>query len=331
MIELNEQQEQEMIDRAKAGDPEANYQMSLWALEQAMAEPEEERWNRLAAKCLVKAAEAGYAPAKEKMDELLAQTADMSDKPGQHEVGVAPAASDAPQNTTPAPSASEPVPHTADTPAAASPAAGAKEALAKAGKAAAAGLAALGTKIKGLFAKSSDGAGAQSAAADGKKAGLFNFSEWDDAKWKKMQKICIAICVVLVILILIMLITRKNKKDAQADEVVTIPAADVIATPVPATPTPKPADYPADDVKAEIAAADLDAHPEDADYVTEPTTRIVSTTGSPLNLRKGTNSSAGWVSSLENGTTVDVYAFKNGWALVKVGNTWGWCSNDYLK
>ena len=70
MQDLTEQQEQEMIRRAKAGDPEANYQMSLWALEQAIAEPEEERWNRLAAKCLVKAVDAGYEPAKEEDGQL---------------------------------------------------------------------------------------------------------------------------------------------------------------------------------------------------------------------------------------------------------------------
>jgi len=68
---MTEQEEQVMIEKAKAGDPQANYQMCLWALEQAKAEPEEERWKRLAAKCLVQSAQAGYNPAQKKMEDLI--------------------------------------------------------------------------------------------------------------------------------------------------------------------------------------------------------------------------------------------------------------------
>ena len=73
MTDLTQWEEQEMIERAKNGDPEANYKMSFWALEQAAAEPAEERWNRLAAKCLVKAAKAGYEPARQRMNQLLTE------------------------------------------------------------------------------------------------------------------------------------------------------------------------------------------------------------------------------------------------------------------
>lgn len=325
MIELTEKQEQEMIDRAKAGDPEANYQMSLWALEQAMAEPEEERWNRLAAKCLVKAAEAGYAPAKEKMDELLAQSAEAkSEAPGQHEAATAQPAETAAE----APAAVQPV-------STAAPAPAGEKTAAQLGASIAAGFTALGGKLKGLFAKigkpgKSDGETAGNAAGS-KKSGLFNFSQWDDAKWKKMQIICVIVCVLLALLITIMLITGRKKRSAQPEAEITIPAAEVIATPVPATPTPTPAEYPAGDVKAEITAAALDVYPGDGDYVTEPTTRTVATSGSSLNVRSGPGSSYNLVTSLENGASVDVYAFKNGWALTKVGTAWGWCSNDYLK
>ncbi len=314
MIDLTEQQEQEMIEKAKAGDPEANYRMSLWALEQAMAEPEEERWNRLAAKCLVKAAEAGYAPAKEKMDELLAQTQPVP----RHEPAPAPSDRGAAEPAEePAPA-----PHRPDA-----------DASAPAGTASAASaFSALGAKAKNAFAKlGAKGRTARTESADGKKTGLFDFSRWDDAKWKRMQVICIVICVVLAILILVMVITGRSKKDDAANEEVIIPPANVATTPVPSTSTPVPAAYPDDAVKAEIAAADLTVFPEDADYVTEATTRTVSTNGGPLNLRKGTNADAEWISSLSSGTTVDVYAFRNGWALVKTGGTWGWCSNDYLK
>ena len=74
MNEWTEQEEQQIIERAKTGDPEANYALSLWALERGEEEPDEPRWNRLAAKCLVKAAQAGYGPAKEQMAALLKQS-----------------------------------------------------------------------------------------------------------------------------------------------------------------------------------------------------------------------------------------------------------------
>ncbi|MGM9613995.1 MAG: SH3 domain-containing protein [Oscillospiraceae bacterium] len=309
MIDLTEQQEQEMIEKAKAGDPEANYRMSLWALEQAMAEPDEERWNRLAAKCLVRSAEAGYAPAKEKMEELLAQTAEAQ-----------------PAEPTPARPEPAPVPP-------ARKAAEPSEASAPVQrKSAAAVFASLGAKVKGAFSGlRAKGGNARAASPDGKKAGLFNFNQWDDAKWKKMQLVCIIICVLLAVLILVMVLSGRSKKNSAAEAEIVIPPAAVAATPVPSTPTPTPVDYPADDVKAEIAAADLTVFPEEADFVTEVTTRTVTTNGGPLNMRKGTNSDAEWISSISSGTKLDVYAFRNGWALVKVGGTWGWCSNDYLK
>ena len=71
MREWTEQEEQQMIALAKQGDPQANYELSQWALRRGEEEPEESRWNRLAAKCLVKAAQAGYAPAQARMAELL--------------------------------------------------------------------------------------------------------------------------------------------------------------------------------------------------------------------------------------------------------------------
>lgn len=319
MMDLTEQQEQEMIDRAKAGDPEANYNMSLWALDQAMAEPGEERWNRLAAKCLVKAAEAGYAPAKEKMDELLVQTQAAAP------AGTAPAA----QNTTAAPKA-EPA-----APASGAASDGAEKPAAKVGKAIAAGAAALAGKVKALVSKDKEGGSSAAAgkSAGDRKASLLNISQWDDAQWKKMQTICIVICVVLAIIIAILLISgRKDKKEVPAvEETPLIPAAEVIATPVPATPTPEPVAYPGEAIITEITGANLEVFPAETDYVTEATTATVSTSGSDLNLRRGPASSFGLVTTIDNGTTLDVYAYKNGWALVKFGTSWGWCSKDYLK
>ena len=314
MMDLTEQQEQEMIRRAKAGEPEANYQMSLWALDQAIAEPEEERWNRLAAKCLVKAAEAGYEPAKEKMNELLVQTSEAAAAP-----------SDAPvEDSTPAAEPAVPAEPAAEPsePARIDP--GSIAAKIKGFFAAAA------AKVKGLFTKSEKAESGSAASEDGKKKGFLNFSQWDDAKWKKMQIVCIVVCVVLVLLIVILLITGKSRNKAAEETVVPTPVAEQVTTPAP-TPTPEPEPYPSDAIKEEIAAASLDVFPEEADFVTEAQTVTVATQGSNLNLRRGPGQSAGIVGSVPNGTSTDVYAFKNGWALVKYKDTWGWCSKEYLK
>ena len=320
MLDLTEQQEQEMIRLAKAGDPEANYQMSLWALDQAIAEPEEERWNRLAAKCLVKAAEAGYEPAKEKMNELLLTTAEAEPAPAE-DISPAdiPAAEREPRTDAAAPAAP-----------AAEPAASKRIDLGGIGDKLKGFFAAATAKVKGLFAKSGGTASDGTASESGKKPGFLNFSQWDDAKWKKMQLICIVICVVLVLLIVILLLTGKNRNKSAEDDVVPTPVAEQVDTPAP-SPTPEPEPYPSDAIKQEIASASLDTFPEDADYVTEAQTVTVSTSGSGLNLRRAPGQSAGIVGSMPNGTTTDVYAFKNGWALVKYDNTWGWCSKDYLK
>ena len=315
MMDLTEQQEQEMIRLAKAGDPEANYQMSLWALDQAIAEPEEERWNRLAAKCLVKAAEAGYEPAKEKMNELLLQNAEAADAPPAY----APAEDAAPRTEAYAPPAQD-----------SAPAAPARTGVGDVAAKLKSFAAAAAEKVKGFFAKAGKTSSDKPASEGGKKPGFLNFSQWDDAKWKKMQLVCVIICVILILLIVILLISGKSRKKAAEEEVVPTPVAEVVDTPAPSA-TPEPQPYPSDAIKQEIAAANLDVFPEEADFVTEAQSVTVSTSGSALNLRRGPGQSAGIVGSMENGTTTDVYAFKNGWALVKYKDTWGWCSKDYLK
>lgn len=326
MLDLTEQQEQEMIRRAKAGDPEANYQMSLWALEQAIAEPDEERWNRLAAKCLVKAVDAGYEPAKEKMRELLGEAEEPSAPQSaassyEYEYDE-PRPRKEPARRTEQPAEPEPAPSSS------------RVNLAGIGSAIGGAVAVAAAKVKGLFAKTGETKPAGTDAGSARprhagKGGFLNFAEWDDAKWKKMQRICVIVCVVLVLLIILLLITGK-KRSKEAPDVMPTPVAEMVDTPAP-SPTPVPTDYPDDTVKQEIAAADLDIFPADADYVTEATSRTVSTTSSPLNMRKSPDASGTWVSSIPSGTAVDVYAFKGSWALVKFGSTWGWCSVEYLK
>ena len=354
MQELTEQQVQEMIDLARAGDPEANYQMSQWALDQAVLEPDEERWNRLAAKCLVRAAEAGYEPAQERMDELIRQL-DEDDKEKTHteeSEKPAPPAEDFPEYEPdpeeeyaepvyeePASDGSRPVDRVLEV--LGKIGGKAKEALVAAG----AGAMLLGHKIgeflKDAFTKTEDSGTAdekrkarrRSGAKQGGKGGKI-FPNWTEADWKKAQRICIVVAAALVIVLLIVLLSghgkdKKDKKDEPAETVEDV--IEATPTPAPPTPTPEPVLYPDETVRAEIAAASLDIYPSDEDFVSQATTGTVSTNGSALNLRRGTSADYGWIASLENGSTVEVYAYKNSWTLVKSGNTWGWASSQYVK
>ena len=316
MIELTEQQEREMIERAKAGDAEANYNMSLWALEQAMAEPEEERWNRLAAKCLVKSAEAGYAPAKERMESLIRQL----DEEKKAAAVKAPAAA-APEPLPEAVEEPEPAPIRKSAPG------GAFLDTVKTTAAAA------GEKVKGFFQnifakKQAQPASEEGAHASGRRK-LLDVSGWGDAEWKRLRLISIIVCVVLAILLAVLIISGRKGAEPAVEEP-AIPAAPT-AEPAEPTATPVVILYPEETVRAEIAAADLDVFPEDEEYVTEETTAKVSTNGSVLKLRRGPGTSYNQIGSMDNGTEVAVYARHDGWALVKHGDTWGWCSDQYLK
>lgn len=332
MTELTEREEQEMIERAKAGDPKANYDMSFWALDRAQEDPEDERWNRLAAKCLVRSAEAGYAPARERMQALLRQTEeDTSPKDG-----LAREETFDPWDE-PAPPAR---PREEETPARSARAAQSAQRppfLTVVG--AAAGVA--GHKIGSLFAgigrKKTPAEDADAPAREQESAGhaaaqkvpFFRFSEWDESRWKRMQLICIVVCVVLAILIAVMLITgRKGAAGKEAES--QLPSPEAVETVVP-TATPEPVLYPDEATRGEIAAADLEVYPAEEDYVGEETTATVDTT-SGLNLRRGPGASYGQIVLMSSNAELEVYAYKSGWALVKYnGSTWGWCSTQYLK
>lgn len=287
MTDLTEREEQEMIERAKAGDPEANYQMSFWALEQAAAEPSEERWNRLAAKCLVKAAQAGYEPARKRMEKLLkeleerekGQELSLPAEPVENPVKEA-----APKDVT------------------------APTAFAEKGK----GLLSRGRELLGKAAGPSSGAG----------------SGWTENKWKRMQLMCIIACIVLAFLIVLMWVTGRQDRDEREDAP-AMPIA-VTAEPMASTPSPSPAPYPDDTIRAAIEGAELSVYPENGDYVTQATTATVSVT-SGLNLRTGPAASYDQIMLMDNGAQLSVYAEKNGWVLVFYnGDTYGWCSDDYL-
>jgi hypothetical protein len=366
-MNLTEKEEQEMIERAKAGDAKANYDMSLWALDQAVAEPEEDRWNRLAAKCLVKAAEGGYEPAKERMNQLLTalhqEQAAAQPQPQAETEAAAPAETEADAQAAPEGEDSfdwsqEPDARPSQERQPQEQPNAALRAVAVAGiaaKAIGSGAKTVYGKGKELFVKFTEKAAAETDFDDGDddtdvaapedsetapakpktgarhaagKLPLPDFSQWDDKKWKKMQTICIIICVVLALLIFIMVRSGKNADDAE--DTTQLPPA---ATTVPATPVPtaEPVIYPDADIRAEIEDATLDVYPDDEDYVEEETTATV-TPGAGLNLRKGPGSSYSQIVLMSYNSEIEIYAYKNGWALVRYqGSTWGWCSDDYIK
>lgn len=337
MAELTEQEVQEMIQKAREGDAEANFRMSEWALQQAMEEPEEERWNTLAAKCLVKSAEAGYEPAKERMDELISQLeAEKASEAPAEKPAPAQAAVYEPEEEDDA--VGEDISSEARKPALdlGKVADGAKAAAAATG----AFFTGLIEKIKAKRAEKAEAAGAgeesegtkaRHGAAHAKSglASFFRFSEWDDAQWKKAQRICLIVIIVLVLLVAILLLNGRSKKEAAPE---ATPEVTVETTPEPVQPTatPEPPKYPDDTVRAAIAAAALEETPSDTEYVSEATTATVKTNGGVLRVRKGTSTSFDIITTVTNGTSVEVYALKNNWALVSHDGQYGWCSTQYL-
>lgn len=308
MREYTEREEQEMIQKAQAGDPEANYQMSFWALEQAAAEPEEERWNRLAAKCLVRAAEAGYPPARERMNRLLQEMED-------REKAAAPSAP-----------ASEPVreeearkfvPAQAETDSAGGKFSALASGAADAGKTVAAKGKALLDKTRGLLSGSSGRSGGH--AAD---------EEADAAKWKKMQLMCTIACVVLIFLIALMVITGREDRAGRKEQA-QVPTA-ATAEPLETKPSPTPEPYPTEEIRAAIEGALLDIFPAEEDYVRQPTTAVIDS-GMGLRLRMGPATSYDQVVMMDEDAEVPVYAIRDDWAFVVYNDeSYGWCSTEYL-
>lgn len=310
MREYTEREEQEMIQKAREGDPEANYQMSFWALEQAAAEPEEDRWNRLAAKCLVRAAEAGYPPAQERMTRLL------------REMEAREKAAAAPTPVSGAEREEEtrkfvPVQEEPEAASAGGKISALASGAAEAGKTVAAKGKDLLNKVRGLFSGSGEGDGGH--AADGTD---------DTAKWKKMQLMCTIACVVLVFLIVLMIITGREDR-ASRKEQAQVPTA-ATAEPVEMTPSPSPEPYPTEEIRAAIEGALLDIFPAEEDYVSQPTTAVVDS-GIGLRLRMGPATSYDQVVMMDEDAEVPVYAIRDDWAFVVYNDeSYGWCSTEYL-
>ena len=309
MREYTEREEQEMIRKAQAGDPEANYQMSFWALEQAAAEPEEERWNRLAAKCLVKAAEAGYPPARERMNRLLREMED------REKAAAAPAPDSEPareeiRKAVPVQAEPETVSSGGKIPALASGATDAGKTVAAKGRA-------LLDKAMGLFSEKGEDAGGHAADEDA-----------DTAKWKKMQLMCTIACVVLLFFIVLMILTGREDR-ASRKEQEQMPAA-AMAELQETAPSPTPEPYPTEEIRAAIEGALLDIFPAEEDYVHQPTTAVIDS-GMGLRLRMGPATSYDQVVMMDEDAEVPVYAIRDDWALVVYNDeSYGWCSTEYL-
>ena len=349
MIDWTEQEEQEVIARAKAGDPKANYELSLWALERSEEEPDEIRWNRLAAKCLVKAAQAGYGPAQERMAGLLEKTA------------PAPAAQSAPAPRRAAPREEPPEPVRLSDARQAASRRGARQ---TAGTRASAPRQTTTARHPAPRAVDEDdydedegeeeeyededwddeedrprrrparrparSKSSKPARSDGRRAGPF--SGWGEEQWRRMELICIGVCAVLIIAIVVMFITGRKTGAAPAGGS-AVPAAGQVTE---ATPEPELEPYPDDTVKAAIQASDIEVQPADLDYVKAATTASVTVGegSSTLRLRTGPNTNYRQLAEMPNGTSVDVFAKKDDWVLVlyqaDAGPLYGWCSSAYL-
>lgn len=322
MRDWTEQEEREMIQRAKGGEPEANFELSQWARQRAEEEPDEPRWNRLAAKCLMKAAQAGYAPAQEQMEQLLAQqqaasrqtAAETPEKPAGRTAKPADRkkTESAPQNQdsrsrrnslhlAPQPEQEEPE----------------------------------GEYEYEDEEESDDETPASRVSRRAQSPGGLieriteRFSQWDDTQWKRMQISCVIVCVVLAVLIVTMLVTRPGKKEDTPEEP-PVPTAEAVEPQATPTAQPEEESYPGSAILAAIEEADLDVRPNEEDYVTEPTTAVVSV-GNVLHLRKGPGTNFGTVADMPDDTRLEIYARKDSWVLVLYeGDTWGWCSKDYL-
>lgn len=344
MREWTEQEEQQMIALAKQGDPQANYELSLWALRRGEEEPDESRWNRLAAKCLVKAAQAGYAPAQARMAELLqASKANAEPEP---EPEPEPAFAPEPEPEARPIRQSRPAPRE---PVRLSDA----RQTARRGQTRPAAQSTARRPSRYSAEPEDDyapedmddgyddyddyddaprgGRRPRGRGNTGRGAAGGVFADWNERQWRRLEIICVAICAVLLVVIAIMVITgRGGSGDGGSSTIPT--AGDASAT---ATQPPVQADYPPDDVIQAIQAAELEIPPLDDEYVTVPTTATVRVNSTSLRLRTGPNTEYSIVTSMPNDTVVDIYAKKNDWCLVKFddpeeGTVYGWCSSEYL-
>ncbi len=322
MIEWTEQEEQEMIALAKAGDPRANYELSQWALERSEEEPDEIRWSQLAAKCLLKSAQAGYGPAQQKMERLLKTSSSESAKP---------------QTSAPEKPASKTIHFPASTPAGAATEKS-RHVVTTANRPSVKPIRLHSTREEDLEDEDEEDSDLEEEekgpARERRKIQFTPFSKWGEAQWRKMEMICIGICAVLIVAIVVIFLTSRHSGSKTVQQPNSaVPAAEQITT---ATAVPDLGPYPDDSVKEAIQASEIEIQPAELDYVQSATsaTIVVGEGNSTLRLRTGPNTNYREIASMPNGETVDVYANKDDWALVRYqseeGPVYGWCRSTYL-
>lgn len=341
---MTDMEEKKMIEQAKAGDPKAQFEMSQWARQMSILEPNEERWNRLAAKCLVDSAQGGYEPAKAMVQQLISgQEAEAAPAP----VEEAPANDDktmryvpASQDDrffddfeTPAPVAREPERSFYDQAEEddydagdeadelyEEPETGFMAVLKKVWSAVKKGAMVAAAAIGGLVAtlrekskkKASGRAPEEAAPSGGRRSSSrgrqSGFSAWVEDNWPVVRIVCIAICVVLAVLIVILLIPPKEAEPE--------PTPAIAETMAP-TPSPTPEPFPNEATKLEISTtATLQYRPGDSDasyYLPASTSFTVQAevaTDDGENLRQGPS---GYdypevIMRIPNGTKVTAYA-----------------------
>lgn len=349
---MTEQEERVMIEKAKAGDPKANYEMCLWALEQAETEPGEERWKRLAAKCLVQSAQAGYGLAQKKMEELISgwRTHEPEDiqttLDGWDEMPGQPAGT---PTETPAEDDfwAQPPARDGSGPEAAGPGAdfataeeeGAQDddPLVRAHAALDRLRAAFGhtgtTEPKEEPDRQPETKSSKPRApakmndlVSSLKKKLHAPAGWSEETWRKVEIGCAVVGAVMVILIVVLLINGGKNNVETGGQTASDGTVQMTNTPDQTSES-----FPSTALRSEIqSATTLDYFPLDDQYLTASETRQVSA-GDGLNLRRGPASTYATIRTLSDGLTVEIDATKDGWALVNAGGTWGWASMDYLK
>ena len=287
-----------MIERAKSGDPQANYELSLWAQERSEEEPDEPRWNRLAAKCLVKAAQAGYGPAQERMAVILQQSA--AGKSGR---AAAPQEPDMP----------EPV-HINEARQSASRQS-ARQQTSTARRPVSTRRPPVREEPEDEYDdedEDDDGWGDEDEdvrpvrrprrsaeqKSDRRQNASLPFSQWGDSQWRKMEMICIGICALLLIAIAVIFITGRHSK-SESGTGSGVPAAGQVNT-------------------------NSGSEDDTGGSVTLRLRYGPSTTYEQVVLDDGTKA------SMPDGTKVEVFAKKGDWWMVRYEGKFGWCSKEYL-
>ena len=348
MNEWTEQEEQQIIERAKTGDPEANYALSLWALRRGEEEPEEPRWNRLAAKCLVKAAQAGYGPAKEQLNALLSQDAQASSskpKPTSTRRSAPPAQEEPQQDEAEDEDgpAGQPAPQKRSVPSRRSGHSAPQRRTPSRRPTPADQEEDEGFDVD--QASWDDGededdarparrsGGSRLAASLKRGGGARGGQKWGDGQWRKLEVVCVCVCAALLVVIATMILTSRHKDSGTGSGGSAIPPAGEVAS-ADGQSGGAVSDYPDEATRSAIMAADLDIQPSPEDYVAQATTGTVSVSSEYLRLRKGPNTTYEPIAQMPNGTSVSVFATKNDWDLILYqgddGPIYGWCSSEYV-